>query len=122
MGLGSTAKKLQTVADMAEKLYGRVDELREQVAAMREQVETTGERVERIEHELHEQRALLGALAETRDVDVERVLAEAGIEDAEPGTSSGRDGSTAADGEPNPTPEAASASEPGAGGTSDTQR
>jgi len=46
MGLGSTAKKLQTVADIAEKLYAKVNEIRERVEAMQGAVQSTEERVE----------------------------------------------------------------------------
>ncbi|QLG62076.1 DUF5798 family protein [Halorarum salinum] len=77
MGLGSTAKKIQTVADTAEKLYARVNEMREQVDRLRDTVSTTEERVERVEAELAEQRALVAALAEEQGVDVESVLADA---------------------------------------------
>lgn len=86
MGLGSTAKKLQQVADMAEKLYQRIDELRTQVNEVRAHVETTSQRVERIERDLDEQRAVLDALAREQGIDVDSLIAEAAIEEAEPET------------------------------------
>jgi septal ring factor EnvC (AmiA/AmiB activator) len=69
MGLGSTAKRLSKVTDLAEDLYTRVQQLREEVAATRETVTDTNERVESLEAELAEQRAVLEALAEERGLD-----------------------------------------------------
>ena len=84
MGFGDTAKKVQTVADTAEKLYTRINELRDQLQALRREVDETSEQVDRIEHEVESQRALLVALAEQGDIDVESVLADGAIEGAEP--------------------------------------
>lgn len=78
MGLGSTAKKVQQMADMAEKLYERLNELREQVVQTRETVDDTNERVAALEDELAEQRALVEALADAQGVDVEAVSASDG--------------------------------------------
>lgn len=84
MGLGSTAKKLQTVADIAEKLYAKVNEIRERVEAMQGAVQSTEERVATLERDLAEQRAIVEAIAETQDIDVDAVVAEvADEEDAE---------------------------------------
>ncbi|PSQ05543.1 hypothetical protein BRC97_08790 [Halobacteriales archaeon QS_6_71_20] len=74
MGLGSTAKKVQTVADIAEKLYTKVNEIRERVVSMQEAVDTTEERVERLEREVAEQRAIVEALATAEGVDVAAAL------------------------------------------------
>ena len=74
MGLGSTAKKLQTVADMAEKLYAKVNEIREQVESVQDSVETTETRVEALERESVRQRAVIEALAEQQGVDVDAVV------------------------------------------------
>lgn len=70
MGFGSTAKKLQSVVDMADDLYAKLGELREQLAAIRETIDTTNDRVGEIETELEEQRAILEALAEANDVEI----------------------------------------------------
>jgi len=83
MGFGSTAKKLQKVADMAEELYTKVNELKAQLQALRGTVEETNERVDGIDQELTEQRALLEALAEQQGIDTDTVLTDAVIEDAE---------------------------------------
>ncbi|MFB6307814.1 MAG: DUF5798 family protein [Haloarculaceae archaeon] len=83
MGLGGTAKKIQKVADMAEDLYGKLNEQREQLQSLRETVEHTGERVDAIETELAEQRALLRAIADEQGVDTDEVIADAVIDDAE---------------------------------------
>jgi outer membrane murein-binding lipoprotein Lpp len=85
MGLGNTAKKLQRVADMAETLYQKIDELRSQVNEVREHVEATSQRVERIERDLDDQRAVLDALAREQGIDVDAAAASAAIEEAEPG-------------------------------------
>lgn len=74
MGLGSTAKKIQKVADTAEKLYAKLNEMREQLLEMRETLETTNERVERLEAENAQQKALIEALAREQGIDVESVL------------------------------------------------
>lgn len=76
MGFGSTAKKLQRVADMAEDLVGRLNELRERVTRMEETVDETNERVSDVERTQAEQRALLEAIAEQQNIPVEDVLAE----------------------------------------------
>lgn len=76
MGFGSTAKKVQKLADTAEKLYSKLNELREQVAEMREKLDSTSERVERLEQENAHQRALLEALAEEEGIDVDSIEVE----------------------------------------------
>ncbi|MFC7096529.1 DUF5798 family protein [Halobaculum marinum] len=80
MGLGSTAKKLQTVADMAEKLYAKVNEIREQVESMQDSVETTEARVGALERETARQRAVIEALAEQQGVDVDAVVDDLDLE------------------------------------------
>ena len=84
MGLGSTAKKVQQMVDMAEELYKKLNELREQIVALRETVENTSERVERLERENAKQEAVLAALAEKQGVDVESVVAD--VETSGPGS------------------------------------
>ncbi|WP_232701233.1 DUF5798 family protein [Halobacterium wangiae] len=79
MGFGSTAKKLQRVTDVADKLYERFEKLREQVNELTGTVEETNDRVAVLETELAEQRALLEALAAEYDVDVEDVTADAAV-------------------------------------------
>ncbi|QZX98686.1 DUF5798 family protein [Halobaculum rubrum] len=76
MGFGSTAKKLQTVADLAEKLYTKVNEIRERVEAMQGAVQSTEQRVETLERDLAQQRAIVEAIAEAQDIDVDAVVAE----------------------------------------------
>jgi peptidoglycan hydrolase CwlO-like protein len=83
MGLGSTAKKLQQIADMAEDVYARLNQLREQVNETRKTVDETRERVDEMNRELAEQRALVEALADERGVDVEAITAEVHVVDAE---------------------------------------
>lgn len=83
MGLGSTAKTLQRVADMGEELYSRLNEVRSQLKQLRDTVEETNDHVASLESEIEEQRAILNALAEKQGVDVESVVAEVHIEEAE---------------------------------------
>ena len=90
MGFGDTAKKLQKVAEMAEDVYAKLKELREEVNATRETVEDTAERTTRLETELAEQRALIDQLLEANGVDSESV----DLEDVAPPVG---DGETAAD-------------------------
>lgn len=84
VGLGDTAKKIQTVADRAEKTYKRLEELREQVNETRDTVNDTNERVAELETDVAEQRAILEALAAESGIDVDEVLREAAIEEVEP--------------------------------------
>ena len=99
MGLGSTAKKIQKVADMAEELYKKLNEIRDQVTEMQETVRDTSGRVEALEAENREQRAILEAIAKEQDIDLDSVTAEAHITEAENeptvGDSSGTGGDTA---------------------------
>jgi chromosome segregation ATPase len=83
MGIGGTAKKLQKVAEMGEELYKRINDLRAQVAEMRETVNATHDRVDALESEVTEQRAILEALAAHEGIDLDAVVAEAHISEAE---------------------------------------
>ncbi|GCF14678.1 hypothetical protein Harman_26130 [Haloarcula mannanilytica] len=76
MGLGSTAKKIQKVADIAEDLYKKVNELKTQLENLRSTVDETNDRVDGMEQDLAEQRALIEALAEERGVDTDAVVAD----------------------------------------------
>jgi DNA anti-recombination protein RmuC len=83
MGLGSTAKKLQTVAERAEKVYTRMNKLREEVKQTQETVDETKFAVESLEDELREQRAVLYAIAEEQGIDANGIAAETHISEAE---------------------------------------
>jgi methyl-accepting chemotaxis protein len=83
MGLGSTAKKLQKVADTAEELYRRINDLKEQMRQTQETVNETSARVDDLEREVREQRAILERLAENDGIDVDAVTADVHINDAE---------------------------------------
>ena len=83
MGLGSTAKKVQTLAERAEQLYTQILELREQMTELRTTVEATGERVRTLDRRSQEHEAILTAIAESHDIDVEAVLTDAAIEDVQ---------------------------------------
>lgn len=75
MGLGSTAKKLQKVADVADELYTKVNELKSQLESLRTTVEETNERVDALDDDLARQQALLEALAEQQGIDVDDIEA-----------------------------------------------
>ncbi len=83
MGLGGATRKLQKVADMGEELYSRINELREQILEMRETVQETNARVAAVENRLDGQTAILEALAEKEGLDVDELLTEVAIEEAE---------------------------------------
>ena len=83
VGLGDTKKKIQKMVDSAEKTYAKINELRGQIDDLREKVDRTSEQVDSMDHELDEQRALLEALATEEGIDVEQVLADAAIDEAE---------------------------------------
>lgn len=85
MGLGSTAKKVQVLADRAEQVYTQIMELREQIAELRETVDKTGQRVDELHVRSEKQWAVIQAMAEEQGVDVEQVLTEAAIEEVDVG-------------------------------------
>lgn len=70
MGLGGTAKKLQKVVDVADELYARINDLKDDITAVRNSIDETNQRVSNIEDELSEQRELLERIAEAGGVDV----------------------------------------------------
>lgn len=115
MGFGSTAKKIQKLADTAEKLYARLNELREQVLEMRDTLDSTNDRVETLERESAEQRALLEALAEEQSIDVEEVVAEADVPAADEAAEGGEAESEDPDGDGTESDAAAATDAPDAG-------
>jgi DNA anti-recombination protein RmuC len=76
MGFGDTAKKIQRVTDIAEKLYERLNQVIEQVQDLKDRVESTSDQLDSMDRELAEQRAIVEALAEQQGVDAEAVVAE----------------------------------------------
>ncbi len=95
MGFGDTAKKIQTLADRAERTYQKINELREEVEETQTTVLDTSERVQKLENEMAEQRAVLDAVAREVGVDLESVSTEAHITDAEEAATTEDDGSAA---------------------------
>lgn len=83
MGLGSTAKKIQLVSEKAEQMYAQVQELQQRIIHLEGEVDETHETVTDLETDLAHQRALLEAIAEDRELDVDAILTEAAIEDAD---------------------------------------
>mgnify|MGYP000545338063 CR=1 FL=1 len=84
MALGGTAKKIQKLADTAETLYEQIKDLQQRMINVEESVDASTQRLDRLEVESEKQRVLLEAVAEQHGIDVEQVLAEAAIEEAEP--------------------------------------
>lgn len=84
MGLGSTTKKIQLLAERAEQLYAQVGELRDQLTELRSKLDDTHDTVTALERQQREQDILLRAMAEDAGIDVEAVLTEAAIDDVEP--------------------------------------
>jgi septal ring factor EnvC (AmiA/AmiB activator) len=87
MGLTSATRKIQQVADTAEKLYEKLNDLRVQVQAMRTDLTETRTRVESVEQKVERQTVLLDALAQKQGLNVDQLYAEAAIEEAETDTS-----------------------------------
>lgn len=83
MGLGSTTKKIQLLAERAEQMYNQVGELREQINELRDTVEETGRQVDTLEKRDERQWVILQAIAEEQGIDVDVVLADASIETVE---------------------------------------
>lgn len=83
MGLGSTTKKIQMMADKAEQLYAQLNEVKKQLEDLRIKVDTTHNTVTDLQVKHEQNRAILEALAEEQGIDVEQVITEASIEDAE---------------------------------------
>ena len=84
MGLGGTAKKVQKLADTAETLYEQLKDLQRRMVNLEESVDESTERLDRLEKETEKQRLILEAIASDQGVDVETLLAESAIEEAEP--------------------------------------
>lgn len=83
MGLGSTAKKVQTIADRAEKTFEQLVELRKRIIGLEQSMDDTAERVRRLERRTEVQNAVLQAIAEEHDIDVDDVVAQMAIKEAE---------------------------------------
>lgn len=83
MGLGSTAQKIQVLAERAEQMYKQVGELRDQIHELRDTVDATGRQVDAMSKRSERQWVVLRALAEEQGIDVDVVLAEASIETVE---------------------------------------
>lgn len=97
MGLGSTTKKIQMMADKAEQLYVQLNEVKKQLEDLRVKVDTTHETVTGLEVRHEQNRAILEALAEEQGIDVEQVITDASIEDVDPDGTAGDDSESAPD-------------------------
>jgi methyl-accepting chemotaxis protein len=84
MDIAGTKKKIQRVTKVAEETYKKMNEMLERMGTLQEDVEETSEQVDRIEHDLAKQQALLRALAEEQDLDVEAIIEDADLPDLGP--------------------------------------
>ncbi|MES3160095.1 MAG: DUF5798 family protein [Halorubrum sp.] len=103
MGFGDTAKRIQTLADKAERTYQKISELRDEVEATQETVTDTADRVQGLENEMAEQRAVLDAVANEVGVDLDSVSTEAHITEAEEAADENGSGADETDEEPTET-------------------
>jgi len=76
MDIAGTKKRVQRTVKVAEETYKKINEVIERVEQLQKDLETTSEQVDHIERELADQRALIEALAEQQDLDVEEILAD----------------------------------------------
>lgn len=76
MVLGNATQKIQTLVELAEELYEKVMEIRQQLVTLKETAGDTNEGVMRLERQVTEQRALIEALADEQGIDVEAVTAD----------------------------------------------
>lgn len=76
MGFGSTAKKLQKVADIADQLFKRINAMRSEIQDLQGAVEGAETDAAELRRELAETRALVEAVAEAEGVDTEAALAD----------------------------------------------
>jgi hypothetical protein len=74
MDIAGTKKKIQRVVKVGEETYKKINEVIEKVEQLQNDLAKTSEQVDYIEREQAEQRALLEALAEKQDLDVEEIL------------------------------------------------
>lgn len=79
MDIAGTKKKLQRMSKVAEESYKKMNEMMERMQKLQEDLETTSKQVDSIEYDLAEQRAIIEALAEEEDLDVEEILEEADL-------------------------------------------
>ena len=64
-------------------MYKQVQKLQERIISLEEEMDETHETVNRVDHQLTEQRELLLAIAEEQGIDGEEILAQAAIDEAE---------------------------------------
>ncbi|ELY57334.1 hypothetical protein C491_11129 [Natronococcus amylolyticus DSM 10524] len=76
-------------------MYKQVQELQQRITNLEEEVDDTHDTVNRMEHQLTEQRELLLAMAEEQGIDGEEILADAAIDQAELGAEDGTTEETA---------------------------
>ncbi|MDY6817928.1 MAG: DUF5798 family protein [Halobacteriales archaeon] len=94
MVLGNATQKIQTLVELAEELYEKVMEIRQQLVTLKETAGETNERVARLEQEVAEQRAILEALAEREDIDIDATVGDIEIDPVTTADDTESDGST----------------------------
>lgn len=81
MDIAGTKQKLQRMMKIAEESYKKMNEMMEKMQRLQEDMTETSDQVDRMEYDLAEQRALLYALAEKEDLDIEAILEAADLPD-----------------------------------------
>ena len=74
MDIAGTKKKIQRVVKVGEETYKKINEVIEKIEKLQTDLAKTSEQVDHIEREQAEQRALLEALAEEQNLDVDDIL------------------------------------------------
>lgn len=86
MVLGSATQKIQTIVELAEDLYEKVTEVREELLETKDTVRDINERVTAIERELDQQRVIIEEIAADHDISSDDLFVD--DEDARVGTDS----------------------------------
>lgn len=74
MVLGSATQKIQTIVELAEDLYEKVTELKEELQQTQETVHDVDGRVAGIEEELDQQRVILEGIANELDISIDELF------------------------------------------------
>lgn len=74
MDIAGTKKKIQRVVKVGEETYKKINEVIEEIEKLQENLAKTSDQVDHIEREQADQRALLEALADEQNLDIDEIL------------------------------------------------
>jgi chromosome segregation ATPase len=74
MVLGGATQKIQTIVELAEDLYEKVTELREELLDIQETVQPINPQATDLEADLEQHRVILEAIAEEHDISIEELF------------------------------------------------